>query len=202
MTDSNNKIYAIVNRKGGVGKSTVSVNLTCALAKLGQRVGILDADVYGPNVPMMLDLEGARPKPVGQKIAPLMRDDIKVMSLGFLAPSDEAIIWRGPLVGRAIEQMLRDVDWGELDFLIIDLPPGTGDAQLTISQRLELAAQRHRLLERLSLGTPRHERQHGVQRAHVGRPRSRDAARRFMLAHCEEPDLAHESNAPPPLPEA
>ncbi len=129
---------AVASGKGGVGKSTVSVNLACALHKLGKKVGILDADIYGPNIPMMLGLEGKRPKVVGNRVLPLERDGIQVMSLGFLAPSDTAIIWRGPLVGRAIEQMLRDVAWGELDFFIIDLPPGTGDAQLTLTQRLEL----------------------------------------------------------------
>ncbi len=129
---------AVASGKGGVGKSTVSVNLACALHKLGKQVGILDADIYGPNVPMMFGLEGKRPKVIGNRVAPLERNGIKVMSLGFLAPTDTAIIWRGPLVGRAIEQMLRDVIWGELDFFIIDLPPGTGDAQLTLTQRLEL----------------------------------------------------------------
>jgi ATP-binding protein involved in chromosome partitioning len=132
-------IIAVASGKGGVGKSTVAVNLVCALAKLGKKVGILDADVYGPNIPMMFGLEGKRPEVVRSKVMPLERSHIKIMSLGFLAPKDEAIIWRGPLVGRAIEQMLRDVEWGELDFLILDMPPGTGDAQLTISQRLELA---------------------------------------------------------------
>lgn len=132
-------IIAVASGKGGVGKSTVSVNLVCALAKLGKKVGILDADVYGPNIPMMFDLEGKRPEVERNKVLPLEKHKIKIMSLGFLAPQEEAIIWRGPLVGRAIEQMLKDVEWGELDFLILDLPPGTGDAQLTISQRLELA---------------------------------------------------------------
>lgn len=132
-------IVAVASGKGGVGKSTVAVNLACAMAKAGKRVGILDADVYGPNIPMMFGLEGKRPAVENNKVVPLTREGIKIMSLGFLAPRDEAIIWRGPLVGRAIEQMLRDVDWGALDFLILDLPPGTGDAQLTISQRLELA---------------------------------------------------------------
>lgn len=129
---------AVASGKGGVGKSTVAVNLACALHKMGKKVGILDADIYGPNVPMMMGLEGKRPDVAGQKILPLSRDGIKVMSLGFLAPSDTAVIWRGPLVGRAIEQMLREVVWGDLDALIIDLPPGTGDAQLTLTQRLEL----------------------------------------------------------------
>lgn len=129
---------AVASGKGGVGKSTVSVNLAFALKTLGKKVGLLDADIYGPNLPMMLGLEGQSPRTRNRKILPLERDGVKVMSLGFLAPSDTAVIWRGPLVGRAIEQMLRDVDWGELDFLIIDLPPGTGDAQLTISQKLVL----------------------------------------------------------------
>ena len=130
---------AVASGKGGVGKSTVAVNLACSLAKLGYAVGILDADVYGPNLPMMFDLENARPNvtPEG-KIIPAKSMDVKVVSLGFLMPSDEAIIWRGPLVGRAIEQMMGDVEWGDLDVLVIDLPPGTGDAQLTISQRITL----------------------------------------------------------------
>ncbi|MFQ5631782.1 MAG: Mrp/NBP35 family ATP-binding protein, partial [bacterium] len=132
-------VIAVASGKGGVGKSTVAVNLVCALAKAGKKVGILDADVYGPNIPMMFGLEGKRPEVKGMKVVPLEKNNIKIMSLGFLAPQDKAIIWRGPLVGRAIEQMLRDVEWGELDFLILDMPPGTGDAQLTISQRLELA---------------------------------------------------------------
>lgn len=129
---------AIASGKGGVGKSTVAVNLAFALRALGKKVGLLDADIYGPNLPMMLGLEGKQPHSANRKIVPLERDGVKVMSLGFLAPSDTAVIWRGPLVSRAIEQMLRDVDWGELDFLLIDLPPGTGDAQLTISQKLVL----------------------------------------------------------------
>lgn len=129
---------AIASGKGGVGKSTVSVNLAFALRDLGQRVGLLDADIYGPNLPMMLGLESQQPRLRDDKILPLERDGVKAMSLGNLAPSQEAVIWRGPLVGRAIEQMLRDTAWGELDFLLIDLPPGTGDAQLTISQKLEL----------------------------------------------------------------
>lgn len=129
---------AIASGKGGVGKSTVAVNLAFALKALGKKVGLLDADIYGPNLPMMLGLEGKQPRSANRKIVPLERDGVKVMSLGFLAPSDTAVIWRGPLVSRAIEQMLRDVDWGELDFLLIDLPPGTGDAQLTISQKLVL----------------------------------------------------------------
>lgn len=129
---------AVASGKGGVGKSTVSVNLAFALRDLGQRVGLLDADIYGPNLPMMLGLESQQPRMRGDKILPLERDGVKAMSLGNLAPSQEAVIWRGPLVGRAIEQMLRDTAWGELDFLIIDLPPGTGDAQLTISQKLAL----------------------------------------------------------------
>ncbi len=130
---------AVASGKGGVGKSTVAVNLACSLAKLGYSVGILDADVYGPNLPMMLDLENARPNVNRDgKIIPATSMGVKVVSLGFLMPSDEAIIWRGPLVGRAIEQMMGDVEWGDLDVLVIDLPPGTGDAQLTISQRITL----------------------------------------------------------------
>ncbi len=129
---------AVASGKGGVGKSTVAANLALMLAKLEQRVGLLDADVYGPNLPMMLGVEGKRPQVVGRRILPVERAGVKLMSLALLAPTAKAMIWRGPLVGRAIEQMLRDTDWGELDFLVIDLPPGTGDAQLTLSQRLRL----------------------------------------------------------------
>ena len=139
LLESVKNVIAVSSGKGGVGKSSVSVNIACALAKLGQKVGILDADVYGPNVPMMFGLEGKRPEVSNNQVLPLEKFEVRIMSLGFLAPQDEAIIWRGPLVGRAIEQMLRDVAWGELDFLILDMPPGTGDAQLTISQRLELS---------------------------------------------------------------
>lgn len=129
---------AVASGKGGVGKSTVATNISVALARLGKRVGILDADVYGPNLPRMFGVEGEKPHVVDRRVYPIERFGVKVMSLGILAPTEKAMIWRGPLVGKAIEQMLRDTEWGELDFLVIDLPPGTGDAQLTLSQRLQL----------------------------------------------------------------
>ncbi|RMF64936.1 MAG: iron-sulfur cluster carrier protein ApbC [Calditrichaeota bacterium] len=130
-------IIAVASGKGGVGKTTVSVNLAIALAQTGAKVGLLDADIYGPNVPIMMGVEsklGTR----NNKIAPLRRYDVDMVSVGFIAEGDTAIIWRGPLVGRMIQQFLQDVDWGELDYLIVDLPPGTGDAQLTLTQSVPL----------------------------------------------------------------
>jgi ATP-binding protein involved in chromosome partitioning len=128
---------AVASGKGGVGKTTVSVNLAVALAQTGAKVGLLDADIYGPNVPMMMGVSG---KLGGRnnKIAPLERHNVEMVSVGFISQGDAAIIWRGPLVGRMIQQFLQDVDWSELDYLIIDLPPGTGDAQLTLTQSLPL----------------------------------------------------------------
>lgn len=128
---------AIASGKGGVGKSTVAVNLAASLARSGARVGLLDADIYGPSVPGMLGLN-AQPQMREQKLIPLEAHGMKVMSIGLLAGADKAMVWRGPLVGRAIEQMLGDVLWGELDYLVIDLPPGTGDASLTLAQTLAL----------------------------------------------------------------
>ena len=128
---------AVASGKGGVGKTTVSVNLAVSLAKAGVKVGLLDADIYGPNVPIMMGVQsklGTR----NNKIAPLERYGVDMVSIGFISQDDTAIIWRGPLVGRMIQQFLQDVDWGELDYLIIDLPPGTGDAQLTLTQAVPL----------------------------------------------------------------
>ncbi len=128
---------AVASGKGGVGKSTVSVNLAIALAQTGAKVGLLDADVYGPNIPIMMGINsqlGMR----NNKIAPLERYGVQLVSLGFISQGDTAIIWRGPLVGRMIQQFLQDVDWGDLDYLVIDLPPGTGDAQLTLTQAVPL----------------------------------------------------------------
>ncbi len=130
---------AVASGKGGVGKSTVAVNLAFTLSKMGKKTGLFDADIYGPNVPRMLGIEGQMPEVIKGKIVPIERDGMKIMSLGLIARPDQAVIWRGPLVSKAIEKMLADVQWGELDYLIIDLPPGTGDAQLTLSQRLSLA---------------------------------------------------------------
>ncbi len=132
-------IIAVASGKGGVGKSTTAVNLAIALTQLGQRVGILDADVYGPSLPRMMG-STEKPQPLPDKrIAPLQAHGIKVMSMGFLVEEDTAMIWRGPMVMGALEQMMREVDWGELDVLVVDMPPGTGDAQLTMAQRVPLA---------------------------------------------------------------
>jgi len=131
-------VVAVASGKGGVGKSTVAANLAVSLGRLGHRVGLLDADIYGPSVPMMFGVSG-RPVVQGDRIQPVEKYGIKLMSLGFLLDVDTPVIWRGPMVMRAIEQLLGDVDWGPLDFLIVDLPPGTGDAQLTLSQRVPLS---------------------------------------------------------------
>jgi len=130
-------ILAVSSGKGGVGKSTVAVNLACALQQSGASVGILDADVYGPNIPLMLGIEG-RPEAVNDKIAPLRVHGLSVMSMAFLVAEDQPVIWRGPMLHGAIRQFLQDVDWGELDYLVVDLPPGTGDAQLSLAQQTHL----------------------------------------------------------------
>ena len=132
-------IVAVASGKGGVGKSTTAVNLALAMAALGQRVGLLDADIYGPSMPRMTGARG-KPQPLPDKrIAPMQAHGIKVMSIGFLVEEETPMIWRGPMVMGALEQMMRDVDWGELDVLVVDMPPGTGDAQLTMAQRVPLA---------------------------------------------------------------
>jgi len=133
-------IVAVASGKGGVGKSTTAVNLAMALSALGLRTGLLDADIYGPSLPRMAGLSGRPPtSPDGQKLAPLVAFGVKVMSMGFLVDEDAPMIWRGPMVQSAIQQMLGDVAWGELDVMVVDLPPGTGDAQLTMAQRVPLA---------------------------------------------------------------
>jgi ATP-binding protein involved in chromosome partitioning len=129
-------IIAVASGKGGVGKSTVSVNLAVALSNQGYRVGILDADIYGPSVPMMLGVEVEPTVNERNKIVPPEARGIKVMSFGFFAGEDSAVIWRGPMIMKALQQFFYDVEWGELDYLVIDLPPGTGDAQLTLVQSL------------------------------------------------------------------
>jgi ATP-binding protein involved in chromosome partitioning len=132
-------IIAVASGKGGVGKSTVSVNLAVALAQAGASVGLLDADITGPNIPMMLGLEGQPTASPDNKITPLERYGVKAISIQFFVPEGQPIVWRGPLVGGAIQQFLRDVDWGELDYLVIDLPPGTSDAQLTLAQAVPIS---------------------------------------------------------------
>jgi ATP-binding protein involved in chromosome partitioning len=131
-------VVAVASGKGGVGKSTVSANLAASLSQLGYRVGLLDADIYGPSMPMMFGIS-ERPVVEGQRIMPFERHGVKLMSLGFILDIDTPVIWRGPMVVKAIEQLLGDVEWGALDYLIVDLPPGTGDAQLTISQKVPIS---------------------------------------------------------------
>lgn len=130
-------IIAVGSGKGGVGKSTIAVNLAISLAQSGYRTGLLDADVYGPNIPLMMGVRDT-PHAVGQRIQPLEAHGVKVMSMGFLNPGDKPLVWRGPMLNSVIQQFLRNVDWGELDYLIIDLPPGTGDVQLTLIQTTPL----------------------------------------------------------------
>ena len=131
-------VIAVGSGKGGVGKSTVSVNLAVALAQAGAKVGLLDADITGPNIPMMLGVNGQPKASENNKITPLERHGVKCISIQFFVPEGQPIVWRGPLVGGAIQQFLRDVDWGDLDYLVVDLPPGTSDAQLTLAQSVPL----------------------------------------------------------------
>jgi ATP-binding protein involved in chromosome partitioning len=130
-------LIAVGSGKGGVGKTTVSVNLAIALARLGYKTGLLDADVYGPNVPLMMGTNQT-PAAIGERIQPLEAYGVKLMSMGFLNPGDKPLVWRGPMLHSVIQQFLRGVDWGELDYLIIDLPPGTGDVQLSLVQTAPL----------------------------------------------------------------
>jgi ATP-binding protein involved in chromosome partitioning len=132
-------IIAVASGKGGVGKSTVSVNLAVALARAGATVGLLDADITGPNIPMMLGLDGQPTTSPNNKILPLERHGVKAISIQFFVPEGQPIVWRGPLIGGAISQFLRDVEWGELDYLVVDLPPGTSDAQLTLAQAVPIS---------------------------------------------------------------
>jgi ATP-binding protein involved in chromosome partitioning len=131
-------VVAVASGKGGVGKSTVAANLAVRLAQLGSKVGLLDADIYGPSLPTMFGITD-RPVSDGQKVLPFEKYGIKLMSLGFLVEMDTPVIWRGPMVYKALLQLLGDVDWGDLDYLILDLPPGTGDAQLTLTQKVPIA---------------------------------------------------------------
>src|SRR6266404_1556434 len=133
-----NRIVAVASGKGGVGKSTLSVNLACSLQHLGQKVGLLDCDIYGPSIPLMM---GINQKPTisdDDKMVPPSNHGVKLMSMGFLLEGDQPVIWRGPMIMKTIQQFVGAVDWGELDFLLVDLPPGTGDAQLTLCQTVPL----------------------------------------------------------------
>lgn len=132
-------IIAVASGKGGVGKSTTSVNLALALAGDGAEVGILDADIYGPSQPRMLGISGTPESKDGNTLEPMKNHNVNAMSIGFLVDEDSPMIWRGPMVTQALEQLLRDTNWGNLDYLIIDLPPGTGDTQLTLSQKIPVS---------------------------------------------------------------
>jgi ATP-binding protein involved in chromosome partitioning len=131
-------IVAVASGKGGVGKSTTAVNLALALAAEGASVGLLDADIYGPSIPMMMGIEGRPESADGQTMEPMENYGVQVMSIGFLVAQDEAMIWRGPMATQALEQLLRQTNWKDLDYLIVDMPPGTGDIQLTLSQRVPM----------------------------------------------------------------
>lgn len=130
-------IIAVSSGKGGVGKSTVSVYIALALAMDGAKVGLLDSDIYGPNIPLMMGIK-ERPKMIDDKIIPLVNYNISLMSMGFIIPDDQPVIWRGPMLHKVIQQFLGGVEWGELDYMIVDLPPGTGDAQMSICQLVPL----------------------------------------------------------------
>jgi ATP-binding protein involved in chromosome partitioning len=130
-------IIAVGSGKGGVGKSTITVNLAVALAQTGAKVGLMDSDVYGPNIPLMMGIVG-RPQALNNRIQPLSNYGVRVMSMGFLTEEDTPLIWRGPMLHSVIQQFVRQVDWGELDYLLVDLPPGTGDVQLSLTQTVPL----------------------------------------------------------------
>jgi ATP-binding protein involved in chromosome partitioning len=131
-------VIAVASGKGGVGKSTVAVNLAAAFTVQGHRTGLLDADIYGPSIPRMLGISGTPMAPDGERIDPLSSHGITCMSIGFVVGEGDPVVWRGPLVAKTLVQLLTDVEWGDLDVLVIDLPPGTGDAQLTLTQRAPL----------------------------------------------------------------
>jgi len=130
-------VVSVLAGKGGVGKSTVAANIAISLARHGARVGLLDADIYGPSLPIMLGLQTSRPTlTADDRIAPIERYGVQVMSMGFMLKEDQAVVWRGPMLGKALQQFIEDVDWGELDYVIVDMPPGTGDVQLSLAQLL------------------------------------------------------------------
>ncbi len=131
-------IVAVASGKGGVGKSTTAVNLALGLAATGLNVGIMDADIYGPSVPRMLGLGGQQPEAVERRLIPLEAFGIKAMSMGSILPGDAPVVWRGPMITSALDQMLRGVEWGELDVLVVDFPPGTGDAHLSMTQKVPI----------------------------------------------------------------
>jgi len=133
------RIIAIASGKGGVGKSTVSANLACALAQQGRRVGLLDADVYGPSQPRMLGVSGRPASPDGKIILPMRNHGVTMMSIGLMTNEDQAVVWRGPMLMGALQQMMMQVQWGALDVLLVDLPPGTGDVQMTLAQKAEVS---------------------------------------------------------------
>ncbi len=133
-------IIAVTSGKGGVGKSTTAVNLAVALARSGARVGLLDADIYGPSIPRMMNLAGRQPKVEGKTIIPLENYGVRTISIGYMVGEDQAMIWRGPMVSGAVMQLLTEVAWGELDYLVVDMPPGTGDIHLTLAQQVPITA--------------------------------------------------------------
>ncbi len=132
------RVVAVASGKGGVGKSTVSVNLACALQQLGERVGLLDCDIYGPSIPLMMGINRKPTVSENEKLVPPSNHGVKLMSMGFLIDDDSPVIWRGPMIMKTIQQFISDVEWGDLDYLLVDLPPGTGDAQLSLCQTVPL----------------------------------------------------------------
>ena len=140
--DNIKNIIAISSAKGGVGKSTLTANIACSLKKMGFKVGVLDADIYGPSMHIMFDLVGSKPLAVNidgkSKMSPIESYGIKILSIGFFTNMDQAVVWRGPMASKALNQLIFDADWGELDFLLVDLPPGTGDIHLSIMQKISI----------------------------------------------------------------
>lgn len=131
-------VIAIASGKGGVGKSTVAVNLAVALANTGAKVGLMDADVYGPSIPLMLGTDKEKPYTEGQRIIPIMKFGVQTMSMGYFLSDEQAVLWRGPMVASTVRQLIADVEWGDLDYLLVDLPPGTGDASMSLAQLVPL----------------------------------------------------------------